>query len=96
MSKFPIEAHISVINGPYYPVKLNVIPRVGEFIDLHSFIDQQANLPCDHYYQVVRVVHKIHDVPSEDSSPQPLKALIEKGHQLVTVYVKPSSDKLLD
>lgn len=45
MSNLPIEANICEIDGAYYPVRLHAIPRVGELIDLFSFIEQAAQEP---------------------------------------------------
>ena len=39
MAELPINANISEVDGAYYPVRLLWVPRVGELIDLYSFID---------------------------------------------------------
>jgi hypothetical protein len=80
MAELPINANISEIDGAYYPVQLKWVPRVGELIDLWSFIDQVGNYPPMHHYEVVQVVHKLYDVTDH----------AREGHHFVTVYVRPS------
>ncbi len=89
MSKPTIEAHICEIKGAFYPVKLHAIPKVGDLIDLWSFIDQAAKYPPVKHYEVVRVVHKIHDVSEKIAHTQ-------DGHHFVSVFVKPSDSELFE
>jgi hypothetical protein len=87
MSELPIEANICEINGPYYPVRLYAVPRVGELIDLFSFIDQADKHPQPRkFYQVVQVVHEVRDV--SEKIPQS-----KGGCHFVTVFVKLSRSK---
>jgi len=87
MNDLPIEAHICEINdGPYYPVKLHSVPRVGELIDLWSFLNQTAGHEPAKWYEVVQVVHKIFDVT--DKVPRS-----ETGSQFVSLFVKPTASK---
>ncbi len=81
-----IDAHISETNdGPYYPVKLHAIPRVGEFIVLWSFLDQKtkADKPRKNY-EVVAVLHKVND-DGETVGDR------STAHHFVTIVVKHSS-----
>mgnify|MGYP000882980320 CR=1 FL=1 len=87
MSNSKINANICEINqGAYYPVKLNAIPNVGDLIDLWSFIDQADNYQPIKHYEVVQVVHKLHDV--SDKIPR-----TQEGHHFVNVFVKPVESK---
>jgi hypothetical protein len=78
------EATICEVGGAYYPVRLTWLPRVGEFIDLLSLIDQRAGHPARHRYEVVGVVHALQDTPDGSSA----------GRHAVTVHVKPSESEL--
>ena len=56
-------ANITEIDGPYYPVRLEWVPRVGELIDLYPFTEVEAgHRPSRLRYEVVQVVHHMHDV----------------------------------
>ena len=85
MAELPINANISEIDGAHYPVRLEWVPRVGELIDLYSFIDTSTGQPPAHRYEVVQVVHQLYDVT--DKEP--------KGHHFITVHVKPSKSSFL-
>lgn len=87
MNELPIEARIyETTDGTYYPVKLQTVPRVGELIDFFSYLDQANNCPPTKHYEVVQVLHEIHDV--SDEIPQS-----KNGHQFITVFVKPSHNQ---
>jgi len=86
MSKPTIEANICEFDGAYYQVRLHAVPRVGELISLFSFADQATKHPPTKHYEVVQVVHEIHDV----SAKVPLS---EDGHHFVSIFVKPSDSK---
>ena len=83
MADLPINANIAEIDGAYYQVRLEWVPRIGELIDLWSFKDQADNLPPAHRYEVVQVIHKIHDVTDKLPDRQ-------DGAHFVTVLVRPS------
>ena len=85
----PINANIcEVDDGPYYPVRLEWIPRPGDLIDLFSFIEQAARQPPQRHYEVVQVVHTLHDVfEGEERS--------YGGHHFVSVFVKPAQSGFL-
>lgn len=90
MEQLPIDANICEIdNGAYYPVKLHTVPRVGELINLFSFLDQSDGSAPVKRYEVVQVVHKLHDV--SDKVPKS-----ESGHQFASVYVKPSNSEYFE
>jgi hypothetical protein len=89
MTQPAIEANICEINGAYFLVRLHAIPRVGELIDLYSFIDQSTNHPPVKHYQVVQVVHKMYDV--SEKIPQ-----AKNGHHFISVYVKPSNSEFFE
>lgn len=77
MSNPTINANIcETEGGPYYRVLLHTIPRVGELIDLYSYLDQESKK-----YEVVRVLHKLHDVTEKFPKS-------ENGCHEVSVYVK--------
>ncbi len=76
--------------GAYYQVRFSWLPRVGDLIDLTSFVDIAEKRPTSRYgYEVVKVIHHMHDVSDK------IKQATE-GHHSVSVVVKPSSDKLLE
>ena len=80
MADLPVNANISEVDGPHYPARLTWIPRVGELIDLYSFLDTSTNHAPRHFYEVVNVVHKLHDVTEKEPT----------GYHFVTVLVKRS------
>ncbi len=86
MIEIPIEANICEIGGAYYPVKLHAVPRVGELINLFSFIDQRDDFPPNKNYEVVQVIHELHDA-------HPKIKQSKDGCHCVTVFVKPSKSK---
>ena len=83
MAELPTNANICEVNGAYYPVYLTWIPRVGDYIDLTSFIDMADKRDFSHQYKVVDIVHTIQDVTDKTTKPS-------KGSQWVDVYVKPA------
>lgn len=63
MAKPNIDAVIQVgTDGAYYEVKLQTVPQKGELIDLFSFRDTQSGHESAHFFEVLNVVHEIHDV----------------------------------
>jgi len=90
MSKPPIEANICEQGGAFYPVRLHAVPRVGELIDLHSFVDQLEGREHNHYYEVVQVVHKMFDAALNEGDKGH-----EKGWHFVEVFVRPSISEFL-
>ena len=62
------------------------MPHVGELIELFSFIEQADSRPPVRHYEVVQLVHDVHDVTERVSQS-------EGGHHFVTVFVKPSDSK---
>ena len=96
MSNLPINARIFELdekNQPtYYEVRLEWIPRAGDLISLHSFADQVKGLLPEHYYEVVRVIHSIHDITEKTKAiPQSLD-----GMHFVDIYVKNSAHPLFN
>jgi hypothetical protein len=89
MIKPTIEANICEIDGAHYQVKLHAIPRVGELIDLYSFLDQSTNHPPFKHYKVVQVVHKMYDV--SEKIPKSMD-----GYHYVSVFVRPASSKFFE
>jgi len=83
-----INGNICEIDGAYYPVVLKWIPRPGELINLFSFLDQASDHPHHHDYEVVHVVHELHDIAKGEERSQ-------TGHHFVQIYVKPSQHKFL-
>jgi hypothetical protein len=79
MAELSVDANIVEIDGgPYYPVRLAGIPRVGELVDLYSF--REAPSEARRLYEVVQVLHKVYDVTEKEPG----------GHHHVTVFVRPS------
>lgn len=39
-----------------------MVPKKGERIELYSFIDQSTGHQPNHSYEVINVIHTIHDV----------------------------------
>jgi hypothetical protein len=89
MAELPINANISEIDGSYYPVNLQWVPRVGELIDLWSFIDQADKRPPARHYEVVQVVHRIHDVTDKGGREH-------KGAHFLTVHVKQAQSRIFE
>jgi hypothetical protein len=89
MNELKIEANISEVNGPYYRVKLHVVPHVGELIKLYSFTEQAANKPPVKHYRVVQVRHDIHDMCEKIPQSQ-------DGSHFVEVFVTPEDSQLFD
>lgn len=86
----PIDANLQEINnGPYFPVKLHSVPRAGELIKLYSFLDAASGHDPVKYYQVVQVLHDLHDV--SEKIPQ-----AKHGCHAVSVIVKPMAELPLD
>ena len=93
MTDLPTNAHIVELGEPddelhlstVYDVKLDFVPRVGDLIDLYSFVDTASNHQSRHFYEVVKVLHKIHDVTGKFEPSL-------KGHHFVKVFVKVSTD----
>jgi len=72
-------------DGPYFEVKLSHIPQKGDLISLYSHLDKAEGYPATHHYEVVKVVHEIHDVT--DKAPHSIN-----DHHEVLVVVKQSND----
>ena len=81
LKDLPTIANICMSDGPYYRVRLEWLPRVGDFISLFSFADQASNDPNTHSFEVVRVVHDLYDVT--ESFPE--------GKHFVSIHVKASN-----
>jgi hypothetical protein len=90
MADFPSAANgiISEKGGPYYTVKFNWVPRVGELIDLTSFLEIRQKRPDEsrRFYEVVAVVHIMHDVDEGGKRSH-------HGHHNLKVVVKKSKSK---
>jgi hypothetical protein len=71
-------------NGAYYRVKLAALPNKGDRITLFSHVDTQDKNPANHAYEVLGVIHEVHDCPVDD----PRHAA---GYHAVTIVVKPIS-----
>jgi hypothetical protein len=81
-----INAIIEELNQKtYYPVLLQVIPKKGELIELYSFIDQSTAHQPNHSYEVVNVIHTIHDV-TEKYTPS------LNGSHGIKIIVKPVNE----
>src|SRR5215813_11361043 len=84
MDELPIAARLIEVNdGPSYGLKVKAVPRVGELIELYSYLEAQAKQPTFKYYEVVAVVHKIHEVSERVPVSEP-------GAHEVRIYVKES------
>lgn len=81
MTELPINANISEIDGPYYAVKLQWVPRAGELIDLWTFTEQAEHGSPVHHYEVVQVVHRITTALDKGGREH-------KGQHVVTIHVK--------
>ncbi len=64
MDKPRVNAHIQEVGeaGAYYPVRLTWTPLRGELIELTSFTDRATGSPAMHWYEVLQIVHELHDV----------------------------------
>ena len=92
MADFPKAANgiISEDGGPHYPVKFNWVPRVGELIDLTSFLEIRDKRPDEsrRFYEVMAVVHVMYDVVEGGDRSQ-------DGHHNLKVVVRKSTNKQL-
>lgn len=89
MSELPIDASICEIGGPYYQAKLHAVPRIGELIQLYSFAEAAVQMPPMKHYEVVQVVHGLHDVFDKASQSK-------DGSHFVTIFVKSSQSEFLE
>lgn len=80
MSEVKFNATIHEPDGTFYTTQIDFVPRVGEFIDFHSFVDQIENRLAKKYYEVVRIVHKIDEVTD--------RASVAKGSHFVQIFVE--------
>lgn len=87
MADLPVNANIVVEGGAYYRVRLEWLPRAGDLVELYSFLDQASGHPTPGRYEVVRVVHELHDVT--DKAPASMK-----GYHYVSVHVRPSDARI--
>lgn len=76
-----IEASIHEIDGPYFLVKLQSIPAKGDLIDFFSFVDANEPSHGKYRYEVVQIVHYIHDLSEKTGN-------FVDGAQAVRIYVK--------
>jgi hypothetical protein len=81
---------ISEEGGPYYHASFRWVPRVGELIDLTSVAEIRDKRPDEsrRFYEVVAVVHVMHDVVEGGERPR-------DGHHSLKVVVKKSSSEHL-
>ena len=86
MSESKVNANISEVEGPFYPVRLAWVPRVGELIDFYTLVDSVRGLRVR--YEVVQIVHQLHALTDEVSAGS-------EGHHFVTVLVKAASENPL-
>ena len=86
----PIAATICHENGNCFPVKLHVVPSIGQLISLSSNINSRTGQePTSFKLEVLQVVHDIQDVDEEAS-------VNLNGSHAVRVYVRDSSDARLE
>ena len=92
MADFPKAANgiISEEGGPSYHARFEWVPRKGELIDLTSFLEirQKRSNESRRFYEVVAVVHVMHDVDEGGDRPH-------EGHHSLKVVVKKSKSKYL-
>jgi hypothetical protein len=95
MNKPQIEAQIIEINGgPYFNVTLYALPLVGDLIDLYSLVDESANYPPNHHYEVVQVLHKLYDGPAK-ITPNSRESFVAGTHS-ARVFVRRSTNNFFD
>lgn len=84
MEKPYILANIHVIDGAYYQIKLFAIPKAGELIKLHSFVEQlSGNTPLTiQFLEVVQIVHDIQDYTEKGTN-------LMDGSHFVNIIAKP-------
>lgn len=80
MSEVKFNGTIHEEDGTYFQVQLEFVPRIGEFINFHSFVDQIDDYEPFKYYEVIRIVHEISDVTD--------RLDYATGSQFVSIYVK--------
>ena len=93
MADFPAAANgiISEEGGPHYHANFKWVPRVGELIDLTSLLEIRDKRPEEsrRLYEVVAVVHVMHDVIEGGERPH-------DGHHALKVIVKKSTNKYFE
>ncbi len=72
-------------DGTYYRALLTWVPRKGDLIRLHSFLEAKSGNPAFRFYEVEQVVHDLHDVTLEHP----------EGAQFLSIYVRRSNDRRL-
>ncbi len=83
MSSPHINANIQETEtGIFYHVKLHVVPRVGDEIELFSYTEQRDKKPPVKNYKVVSIRHDIHE--STDAIP-----ISKNGAHSIVIYVEP-------
>jgi hypothetical protein len=89
MADWPTTANgtIEEVDGPFYHAHFAWVPRVGELISLYPFLEvEQGNQASYLRYEVVQVVHHMHDVTNKHP----------EGAHTITVLVKRSANRYFD
>lgn len=85
-----IDANIHEVDtGIYYQVRLHAVPRAGELIKLHSFVEQVENNNPIKHYEVIQIIHSLQDVT--ERVPQG-----KHGSHFVNIYVKNQDHPLFE
>jgi hypothetical protein len=66
--------------GAYYNTNLAFLPRVGEALELTSYLDMKSEHPYVHSLKVERVEHFMGDITGD-----------EVGHHLARIYARRQS-----
>lgn len=77
MKKKLTNATVIEMGGAWYPVLLDFIPRVGEYIVLSSAVDLRSGDYHIHRYVVEHVIHTLGDHTKENDE-----------HQFVEIFVR--------
>jgi hypothetical protein len=84
MAELPINAVIEIKGGASYQVRLECIPRAGEFIHLDSLLEvADRRSETSFNLEVIQILHEITDVTDKVTNGQ-------KGRHSVRVYAKKS------
>lgn len=91
MEKPYILANIHVIGGAFYQVKLFAVPKAGELIKLHSFVEQLARNTAltIQFLEVVQIVHDMQDYTEKGTN-------LTDGSHFIHIIAKPAESEYFD
>jgi hypothetical protein len=84
MADFPKNTNAQIViietdgrEGAHFNTNMSFLPRVGDNIELTSYVDMRAKLPYLHSLTVDRVDHKMGDIVGD-----------EEGHYIAQIFAR--------